>query len=354
MAVNPYLISLQASHAIYLNRVGGSLASESGKYVDAIIKHAKSLQSKHPRILRTKSQVNAFFNEINALMKAEFKDWRADYMDNLLELAEGESGFQARALENVLQDFTATESAAIGARRIAQNKIVLNGVTTTLATEFAKMQKAQSRDFKKIIYDDWRSGETLRNTVKNLTSSADRKTRRQIEALARTGTNATAEIARDELYRANDDVVIGYRILATIDTRTTTSCKSMDQRVVKRSDRYPPKPPFHYQCRTMTTPELDGRYAQLSKHATRATNLGEKGYASSQDQYYDILKRTSAYEQNEALGKERGDLFRNSGLTPAEFRDAMVDRMGQPLTIKEMVKKDKRLLERAREQGYIN
>ena len=62
-------------------------------------------------------------------------------------------------------------------------------------------------------------------------------------------------------------------------------------------------------------------------------------------QYYDILKNQPAAVQDDALGKTKGKIFRNAGLTPEEFKKASVDQLYNELTLEEMAKKNKKIAE---------
>ena len=60
-------------------------------------------------------------------------------------------------------------------------------------------------------------------------------------------------------------------------------------------------------------------------------------------QYYDILKNQPAAVIDDALGKAKGKIFRNAGLTAEEFKKASVDQLYNPLTIEEMAAKNKKI-----------
>ena len=56
--------------------------------------------------------------------------------------------------------------------------------------------------------------------------------------------------------------------------------------------------------------------------------------------YYDWLKSQPAAFQDDVLGKTKGAIFRNAGLSTEQFKAATVDRYGNPLTIEQMAEKD--------------
>ncbi len=67
--------------------------------------------------------------------------------------------------------------------------------------------------------------------------------RSQAEALTRTMTNHIATSARTQTLQENADILDGMRIIATLDSRTTILCASLDQDVIALDA---PGPPFHW------------------------------------------------------------------------------------------------------------
>ena len=172
------------------------------------------------------------------------------------------------------------------------------------------------------------------------------------ERMVRTSINHIATQTRLKVNHSNKRIVEGYRIIATLDSRTSTICKGYDQTIVMNDDDFKPYPPFHLNCRTTIIDEIKDKALEDSK-GTRAANFkaqgdvkaGTVGQVSATTQYYDLLKRQSAAQQDLALGPARGKIFRNAGLTIPEFRKAMVDQMNQPITLSEMAAKNKKILE---------
>ncbi|MEA7672473.1 hypothetical protein ONQ41_22285, partial [Salmonella enterica subsp. enterica serovar Cerro] len=78
-----------------------------------------------------------------------------------------------------------------------------------------------------------------------------------------------------------------------------------------------------------------------AKRAARGAEGGIQVDASTT--YYDFLKQQPAWFQDEALGSVRGKIFRNSGISPEEFRVISVDGFGRPLTLQQMAELDKRV-----------
>lgn len=69
----------------------------------------------------------------------------------------------------------------------------------------------------------------------------------------------------------NDLDVEKYEILATLDSRTSETCRRMDGQVIPMSDYKPgvTAPPFHVRCRSTTVPYFDDEFSVLDKRAAR-------------------------------------------------------------------------------------
>ena len=121
-------------------------------------------------------------------------------------------------------------------------------------------------------------------------------------------------------------------------------CRSLDGKKIRFTDKVQPKPPFHCNCRTSVSPWLSPEFDIFDKGATRASNGATGGKPVSADlSYYEWLRRQPASFIDEVLGKTKGLIFRNSGLSANEFRKITIDDLGNPLTLKAMAERDKRV-----------
>lgn len=164
--------------------------------------------------------------------------------------------------------------------------------------------------------------------------------------LVRTAMQQAANTARDAVYQANTDVITGVRWVSTLDLRTTSQCRSLDGREFPLKEG--PRPPLHPGCRSTTIPTLDSAFDVLDKGATRASkgDTGGKQVPANQT-YYEWLKTQPAAFQDLAIGKERGLLLRNGGLSAERFAELQLGQNFQPLTLEDMRKLEPAAFERA-------
>jgi len=199
-------------------------------------------------------------------------------------------------------------------------------------------------------------------------NSVTKTSRRQAAAVTRTAINHIGNAVRREFYLENENLFSWELYVATLDSRTTPICRSLD------GNRYEigkgPIPPLHWLCRSLRIAILDdqvlgerpanpttekmlvgefkaqngitkpgslrrhlphGTKGQFDKFArTRKRQL--IGRTPSQVTYSEWLKGQSASFQDDVLGPTRGRLFRSGQLTLDKF----IDRAGKPLTLEEL------------------
>ncbi|MEI6439056.1 MAG: minor capsid protein [Alphaproteobacteria bacterium] len=144
-------------------------------------------------------------------------------------------------------------------------------------------------------------------------------TRRGVEAMVRTAVTHTANVAHDQVFKANADIVNALRWTSVLDGRTTLICIS------RSGHEYPvdsgPRPPAHIGCRSVMVPVVDDI----------------PGVAPFTPPTYEAwLKKQPAAFQDEVLGASRGALFRRGGLSVDRF----VDRAGNTLSLDQLRARD--------------
>lgn len=168
-------------------------------------------------------------------------------------------------------------------------------------------------------------------------------TRRDAERMVRTGRNHVSNTAMDETYQALgvEEVVD----VATLDGRTSTYCASIDGRRHKVGSAHP-KPPYHFNCRTMQAPSLDGNIMGQRPYVRAFRPVGQipkgqrpddmTGKVSAKTTYADWFARQPAGFQKEWLGPARYKLYKQKSYT----LDRFIDPIKGKLTLDELRAKD--------------
>lgn len=140
---------------------------------------------------------------------------------------------------------------------------------------FRGIAESQTQMFAQIIRQGLLAGETTQQISRkligrNLRFNEDAKTirqikqsgglitqisNRQVHTLVRTVINQVANEASEAFHEGNQDVTGSYEYVATLDTRTTARCRSLDGQVFRYGEG--PRPPQHFGCRSTIIPVID-------------------------------------------------------------------------------------------------
>ncbi|RPD86280.1 phage head morphogenesis protein [Neisseria weixii] len=153
------------------------------------------------------------------------------------------------------------------------------------------------------------------------------------EAVVRTATAHVSSMVRQATAEENRDIVDGFRFLATLDSRTSTVCRSMDSKVLPIDTGV--RPPLHINCRSTLVLKLRPQYKGREVGGGRAS---KDGAVSDKLTYYEWLKAQPEAFQVEVLGVERAKLFRDGGLSASEFSALQLDKQFRPRTLEDLRK----------------
>lgn len=154
---------------------------------------------------------------------------------------------------------------------------------------------------------------------------------RSNETVVRTVMQHVNSVSRLKVWEDNDDIVLGYRWVSTLDGRTSKTCRSLDGEEFEIGKG--PLPPIHPNCRSTTVPVLDPVFEELRGGLTRASATGPVRQTTS---YYEWLKTQSAKFQEKVLGASRAKLFNSGGISVEDFSRLQLNKFFQPLTLDEM------------------
>jgi SPP1 gp7 family putative phage head morphogenesis protein len=240
-----------------------------------------------------------------------------------------ESAWQARALESAA-------SVKVGKPASAQitglaNKKPFAGFI--LDDWMTSLSAANQKNLTQVIQRGIVQGQTTQQITQairgtramNYKDGVMEVTRRQAEAITRSAVQHVANEARNQVFLENADLLDGVQFVATLDSRTTEICASLDGKVFKIGTAHP-QPPMHVNCRSALIPLVKGAPRGVG---TRASASGQ---VSAKTTYGDWLKRQPVAVQNDVLGVTKGKLFREGGLEIDRFVGTDL----KPLTLDEL------------------
>ncbi len=337
------LLTSLISHQIWLQRTASGEVKDLTPFIQEMRDEIKRQVLLFGDDGRSTARLNKLLRDLEEALTGLTGDWQTKLTEDLKELAAYEAEWNVKTLTaNVNAEFVTPTAEQVWA-----------------AAEFQPLSLSDKPvDFTKLM-DGWGEtevarlvtgvkmgfvqGQTTRQIVKNVVGAGGLAdiSERNAATVIRTALSHVSNEARNETYRQNDDIIEKYEWVSTLDSRTST-CRARDGMTWEIGKG--PMPPAHPNCRSTTAPVISSEFDFLDKGAKRAAKGADGGTQVSADTtYYEFLKQQPAWFQDQALGPVRGKIFRNSGISPEEFRVISVDGFGNPLTLKQMAELDKRV-----------
>lgn len=361
---NEILTTVYSQHTVYLQRIGATQGNAALPYLALIERDVQRIFDKYRDRNKTPANQAAIIKAIDESTRGHLQDYITQLKKSNREVGENEANFAGSTLNRVVIndgfESIVPSASQVSAVAIATPIQLSESSYTTYNTMMSDYWKKWTNEVDALVQNGFVTGQTINEisanvfnqmklqkstTSKNLLNRAHRSAK----SVAITGTNHYANTARIEFVDQNDEVLTGYRLIAVVDSRTSQKCRALDQKFIPKNS---PKlssftPPLHINCRTALVYEVNEKYRLDDADTDRASSFVVDGKrdpkpVSSEGIYYDKMKTLKAADQDNILGNRMGKAFRKMN-NPSEFANATIDSLGNPLTIKEMIKKDNEL-----------
>jgi SPP1 gp7 family putative phage head morphogenesis protein len=361
---NEILTTVYSQHTIYLQRIGATQGNAVIPYLNAIEEDVQRIFNKYRDRPKTAANQAAIQKAIDESSRGHLQAYVNELKKSNRDIGLNEAEFAADSLDQIVlnDDFEANKpsSAQVNAIATATPIQLSESSYTTYNTMMSNYWRKWTDEIDSLVQAGFVDGQTINQIAdevfkqmrleKSTTSKNTlNRAHRSAKSVAITGTNHYANTARIAFVDQNDKILKGYRLIAVVDSRTSQKCRGLDQKFIpKDSPRLSSfTPPLHVNCRTALVYEVDDRFKLDDKDTKRASSFEVDGKrdpkpVSSEGIYYDKMKPLKAADQDNILGPTLGKAFRKMD-NPSEFANATIDTLGNPLTIKEMIKKDNEL-----------
>ena len=313
MSANEYLIDASTRHQIMLQRLSGGAFNKLKPILEQLQKDVKARLRDDPtdfqmhRLTALSADIQALFDEANA-------EFGKQLNLELNDFTEYEVGFQYRMLGNAVtteltlpaieQVVAATTKAK--AELISGKKVQRLTISEMVETLGSKPKTIENRIRAGII-----EGKSVDQMVRDIMRIADTVNKRDARTIVRTAFNLAGSEARRAVNEANADVLIGERLVVTLDSRTSATCYGLGSKNEIYKIGEGPQPPLHFQCRSVRVGVVDPRYAVPGIKGLKSSR-GDNGVEKiDTDVTFDqFLKNQSAKFQEEFFFKFSGGHYK--------------------------------------------
>ena len=356
MANSPeILINKTAAHQINLVRYANTQAAGAIPFFEQLIDYINARLMREGESIASKKRLKAVLDDIEAKMDQLLGAYSNQIQDLVPTVAQQEIEFNERMIASTVEDYSVVIppiEKAVAA--IYSNPLLIgSGGGAVSWTELTEgWTEPEIKRVAQRISSGFYLGETPTQIARAISGTKRNGykdglleiSRRAAQTMAKTAVMDMATQAKTAFNLANDDLIIGEEVVATLDSRTSPYCRGADGKVYLYADGPFPRPPFHIACRSSTSPVLSPEFDFTRAGRTRPA-VGEDGAqrVDASTSYYEWLKTQPKSVQDDALGPKKADIFRNAGLSADEFRKAATVGLNQPLTIDLLRKRNKEI-----------
>tara|TARA_R110002020_G_scaffold41325_6_gene121996 strand:+ start:165 stop:2495 length:2331 start_codon:yes stop_codon:yes gene_type:complete len=344
MTVNNELLNRAIRHAVYLEQIKAKEVARMMQFMDSkLIPDMERLLAK--RLKRVgiagggihAKRFSSLMEEMRAILKSNMGGMRGLQADRMLKIGNLEAQWQAGVLKQTVPLEMTFKTPTIGTIRSALTSKPMQG--RLLSKWYSDLATSTAKNISDQLTIGFLQGESIDrlsarimgvpDIEKGFSGTSTRaQVRRHVRTVTRTATNHIASNARDATYAENKDIIKKVRYVATLDSRTSDVCQSLDGQEfpVGQGER----PPMHHQCRSTTVPitmswkELGitgAKDVRLGGRALRDVKTGLSGLSPKEISYGQWLKAQPADVQNQIFGVKQADLLRSGKLQFAQFFD---------------------------------
>jgi SPP1 gp7 family putative phage head morphogenesis protein len=352
-SVNEQILEETIRHAVGLQRYGSGIV----KKIITLLKRTETdlvkklidfdLTPGRSEIARQRLQ--RLLDSVREIIQEGYNGLEPELRKELLELADYESEYQQKMLQTTVPVQLDLTTPTIEQLVAVVQRRPFNGAL--LSEWAARLEENTRRRVSDAISIGFTEGETVQQIVQRVRGTRANNykdgilevTRREAEAIVRTAVSHVANGARDELFRANTDVIKGWKFVATLDSKTTPVCRALDGGFYKVGEG--PLPPRHINCRSTASP-VTYSFKELGideEELPPSTRSSMDGQVPEDMTYGEWLRKRSRAEVEDIMGKTKAKLFLDGNLP----LDRFVSRQGDELTIAELKKRDADAFRRA-------
>lgn len=357
--INDRLHDEAIAHALWISRYSTGVANRMVKLLNdsdaELTARLLVAMDSLPDSQFTVNRLESLLGSVRELNQQAVTGMQASLADELLQLAEHETGYQLSLFDSLLpqgvkaryplQGVTADMVHAAAMAQPFQGRLLSEWASNLEADRMARITNTVRRGY--LLGD---TTETIARQVrgqanKDYRDGALQMSRANAASIAKTAVNHLAATARTSFAQANEDIVKGKQWLSTLDNKTTPLCivrdrlrYTMDNKPIGHKVPYLQGPGrIHFCCRSTETLILKswqemGIDADDMDGGSRASMDGQ---VPADTTYLEWLARQSPQRQDQVLGPERGRMYRAGDL---ELKNMFTDK-GEWITLSQLYKR---------------
>jgi SPP1 gp7 family putative phage head morphogenesis protein len=341
------LVTISTRHQVHIERLKSSEVSKVAQFLRLMDEDVRKRLAGKDITDFTRRRLDKLLESIADGLQGISEDFRQMVIQDALDLADYEAGFEIRSLKQIADyDFDLPAPAQL-------RSAVLTNPLTMQDSRYGGLllrgfiDDAMRPGLERVtaaIRAGYFQGQTTNQILQavrgtraaGFTDGIWQIVNRDAETIVRTALQHAATQAKIATYEANSDIVRGVTWNAALEASTCGVCGALD------GQNFPmdkgPRPPLHPRCRCAVTASLDERFKFLDQGATRFSRTpdGDVEYVPAKQTFYGWLKEQPMDYVESVIGPSRAKLLLDGGLSAQSFADLQLGRRFAPLNLRQM------------------
>jgi len=175
MALNEQLISINASHSIYVNRLAAGLGNDAIPFVDKVNAAIEARLAREVGKNLTPLRREKLLEDIHAITADNLKEYTKGLSKENIEFGGYESAFQAKSVNGLLVNAETVAASTATVNKAAKNTLIQlgEGSYTTYNEMLSKYWKDNATQVTNIVANGFQSGMTTREIANGVMGEVD-------------------------------------------------------------------------------------------------------------------------------------------------------------------------------------
>lgn len=343
------------NHSVDLERTALGISKGVKPALDNIADYVRLVlaryQEEHGDKIKTIKDRDAIIKQILTYMDEQLIPWTDEMTEQLDEVISQEIKFENAVMRNATGASIVVPTAEAAMIAITQKPLVMNNKAISWDEYIGSYTPNQLREVKQAIVGGWANGLTTTQISRQIVGTKSIKgiipaSYHSAQMMVHDLTSHQSSEVRGSFAAKNTDVIIGEKVLVTLDSKTSPICQDLGSEdgggkeyFYATDGKNFPRPPFHRNCRSTMKFILSPEYAETAIKRTRPAIVnGEVIQVDENTNWLDLAKAYPSVAET-ALGPTRAKLI--DTMSADEFRKAAYNTLNEPLTLDQMAAKSK-------------
>lgn len=242
------------AHQIDVVRYSAGEAKKVDAFLLDLIEYLETRLAKEGDSIASKKRLQILLDDVKKRMSGELSRFTDEFLADIEPFVKSELAFNDKVFSAFSSPVTPTLEQALSA--INNNPLLLNGSAVDFGAYTRGWEQKEVDRIAGVISNGYYSGTTTQQIARDVIGTKSAKyangklnlTKANAYSMAKTAVMHMSSQTKARFFEANNDIVVGEEVVATLDSHTSPYCRWADGKKYYYRDGKFPRPPYHIHC----------------------------------------------------------------------------------------------------------